>query len=46
MDGSTIVDQTLRNPQAQRQFGKAAALTQDTSHGATNAGGYLSWRGA
>jgi hypothetical protein len=35
MDGSTvawIVEQTLRNPQAQRQFGKAAwALTQDTS---------------
>jgi len=40
MDGSTvawIVDQTLRNPQAQRQFGKAAwALTK--TYGATNAG--------
>jgi len=41
MDGTVawIVDQTLRNPQAQRQFGKAAwALTKTPAYGATNAG--------
>jgi len=52
MDGSTvawIVDQTLRNPQAQRQFGKAAwALTQDTNlwRDKCRAEYLKSWRGA
>jgi len=50
MDGSTvawIVDQTLRNPQAQRQFGKAAwALTQDTNMARQMPGGVPEGAGA